>query len=78
MKKQIIKRGRPIGATSTVRVKMKDLQQYLTPEATVVVGKSWLEEIGFGIAETEVSKIQVVKPTEENTVIEAKDLNLED
>ena len=74
MKKTVIKRGRPIGATSTVRVKMKDLLKHLTSEATVVVGKTWLEEIGLGISEAEISTIKVVKPMPENTKVEVKEL----
>lgn len=74
MKKSVIKRGRPIGATSTVRVKMKDLMRHLTGEATVVVGKTWLVEIGLGIDETEISTIKVVKPMPENTKVEVKEL----
>ena len=74
MKKTVIKRGRPVGAKSTVRVKMKDLLKHLTAEATVVVGSSWLEEIGLGIAEAEISTIKVVKPMPENTKVEVKEL----
>jgi hypothetical protein len=66
--------GRPKGATSTCRVKMKDLMKYLTPNATVVVGKTWLQEIGFAIDESEVVTLKVVKETPENTKVEVKDL----
>ena len=67
-------RGRPKGANSTVRVRLKDLLRHLTPEATVLVGKTWLEEMGFGIDESEVVNIKVVKETDENTKVEIKDL----
>ena len=72
------KRGRPKGATSTVRVKLKDLSRYLTPEATVVVGKTWLDEIGLGLKEADINTLAVVKETSENTKIEANDLDLGD
>jgi hypothetical protein len=68
--------GRPRGATSTVRVRLKDLQKYLTPNATVMVGKTWLEEIGFAINESEVVTLKVVKETPENTLVEVKDLEM--
>jgi len=70
----IKKLGRPIGATSTVRVRLKDLQKYLTPNATIVVGKTWLEEIGFAINESSIVTLKVVKETPENTIIDAKEL----
>lgn len=68
------KRGRPIGATSTIRVKLGDLKKYLTDEATICVGRSWLEEIGIGIDETQIAKIKVIKKKPENTIVETKDL----
>ena len=68
--------GRPKGATSTCRVKLKDLMKYLTPNATVVVGKTWLSEIGFAINESEVVTLKVVKETPENTLVEVKDLEM--
>ena len=74
MKKSVIKRGRPIGATSTVRVKMKDLMRHLTGEATVVVGKTWLEEIGLGVDEVQIAKIKVVKETDSISKVEVKSL----
>jgi hypothetical protein len=68
------KLGRPLGAKSCVRVKLKDVLKHLTPEATICVSKSWLEEIGLGIAEAEISTIKVVKPMPENTKVEVKEL----
>ena len=74
MKKTLKQRGRPKGATSNCRVKMKDLMKFITPEGTVVVGKTWLEEIGIGVDEAQITKIKVVKEMAENTVIEQKGL----
>jgi len=50
--------------------------KYLTPNATVMVGKTWLEEIGFAINESEVVTLKVVKETPENTLVEVKDLEM--
>ncbi len=67
-------RGRPNGSTSTVRVKLEDLLKYLTPNATVVVGKQWLVSIGFNIKDSEVVEIEKVKEMPQNTKIEVSDL----
>lgn len=71
-------RGRPAGSKSTVRVKLKDLLVHLTPEATIEVGSSWLENIGFGINQSDVVSIKVVKQTPENTIVETKDLSFDE
>jgi hypothetical protein len=70
--------GRPKGSASTVRVKLKDLQKYLTPNASIVVGKTWLTEIGFDISESEIVTLKVAKETPENTLVEVRDLNTEE
>lgn len=67
-------RGRPSGSLTTVRVRLKDLLKYLTPNATVVVGKQWLTEIGFNIKTKKVVEIEKVKEMPQNTKIEVKDL----
>jgi len=67
-------RGRPIGATSTIRVKMKDLVKHIHPNGTVVVGRTWLDEVGFNIDESQIVTISVVRETPENTIIETKPL----
>lgn len=71
-------KGRPIGSVSTVRIKLKDLTKHLTPHATVVVGKLWLEEMGFNIKEAAIVNIVSVTPKPENIKVEVKDLNLND
>ena len=43
------KRGRPAGSTSFTRIKLKDLADQLGQQATVVVSKRWLEEIGLTV-----------------------------
>ena len=64
-------RGRPRGATSFVRVSLKDLMQQIGENASVVVSKKWLESITGGIdelppANTETSQIkEVEEPTPE-------------
>ena len=67
-------RGRPKGASSTVRVKLKDLMRFITTEGTVMVGTTWLEEIGLGIKKTETVTLNLVKETPENTKISSKAL----
>ena len=43
------KRGRPAGSTSFTRIKLKDLADQLGQQATIVVSKRWLEEIGLTV-----------------------------
>ena len=43
------KRGRPAGSTSFTRIKLKDLADQLGQQATVVVSKRWLEEVGLTV-----------------------------
>ena len=61
------KRGRPAGSTSFTRIKLKDLADQLGQQATVVVSKRWLEEIGLTVdpspVKTETTK-EAVEPDE--------------
>tara|TARA_R110002012_G_C11604562_1_gene607626 strand:+ start:122 stop:370 length:249 start_codon:yes stop_codon:yes gene_type:complete len=69
-------RGRPKGATSFVRVSLKDLMQQIGENASVVVSKKWLEGITGGVdelppANTEASQIkEVEEPTPETERIQ--------
>ena len=49
MKETPKKRGRPRGSTSFTRVLLSDLAKQLGSEATIVVSKRWLEEIGLTV-----------------------------
>ena len=51
-------RGRPRGATSFVRVSLRDLTQQIGENASVVVSKKWLESITGGIDELPPANIQ--------------------
>jgi hypothetical protein len=42
-------RGRPKGATSFSRIRLGDLNDHLGKEATVMVSKKWLEQMGINI-----------------------------
>ena len=43
------KRGRPRGSTSFTRININDLANQVGSNATIVVSKRWLEEIGLTI-----------------------------
>ena len=62
-------RGRPKGATSFVRVSLKDLMQQIGENASVVVSKKWLESITGGIDELPPANIESaqIKEVEEPT-----------
>ena len=50
------KRGRPKGSTSFTRVKLSDLAKQVGSEATIVVSKRWLEEIGLTVDPAPVTR----------------------
>ena len=50
------KRGRPAGSTSFTRIKLRDLADQLGQEATIVVSKRWLEDIGLTVDSAPVKK----------------------
>jgi len=50
------KRGRPAGSTSFTRIKLRDLADQLGQEATIVVSKRWLEDIGLTVDPSPVKK----------------------
>tara|TARA_R110002051_G_C8463573_1_gene458804 strand:- start:116 stop:400 length:285 start_codon:yes stop_codon:yes gene_type:complete len=43
------KRGRPRGSTSFTRVQLGDLVRQLGPDATIVISRRWLDEIGLTV-----------------------------
>ena len=43
------RRGRPRGSTSFTRININDLAKQVGSDATIVVSKRWLEEIGLTI-----------------------------
>lgn len=67
-------KGRPRGSSCNVRIRLDDINKYLTGHSTIPVSRTWLDAIGFGIDESEVIDLKVVKETPENTKIETSDL----
>ena len=59
------KRGRPRGSTSFTRVKLSDLAKQVGSEATVVVSKRWLEDIGLTIDPTPIKKTEAIREVAE-------------
>lgn len=41
-----IKKGRPFNSVTTVKVRMIDLLSVVLPEAEVVVGRKWADQVG--------------------------------
>jgi len=68
MKNDIEKRGRgrPKGATSFAKIKLNDLTNYLGRDASVVVSKKWLSEVGISI---EDNPKKVLTPVDESDKI---------
>jgi len=64
------KRGRPAGSTSFTRIKLKDLADQLGQQATIVVSKRWLEEIGLTVdaSPTKTESIQEATELEEKKI----------
>jgi len=58
-------RGRPKGATSFARVSLRDLTDNLGPNASIVVGKKWLEEVGLTLGETPTKVAPITQATKE-------------
>ena len=61
------KRGRPKGSTSFTRVNITDLTNAVGRNASIVVSKKWMEEIGLTVTPAPVKVIpaQTVEETEE-------------
>ena len=59
------KRGRPRGSTSFTRVKLSDLAKQVGSEATVVVSKRWLEDIGLTIDPTPIKTTEAIREVAE-------------
>jgi hypothetical protein len=57
-------RGRPKGATSFVRIALRDLLGQLGENGTVVVSKKWLQEIGVSVEPT-INKPQTIDEAQE-------------
>ena len=58
------KRGRPKGSTSFARVNITDLTNAVGKNASIVVSKKWLEEIGLAVTPAPVKMISA-QTTEE-------------
>jgi len=58
------KRGRPKGSTSFARVNITDLTNEVGKNASIVVSKKWMEEIGLSVTSAPVKMI-VAQTTEE-------------
>jgi len=59
------KRGRPRGSTSFTRVKLSDLAKQVGSEATVVVSKRWLEDIGLTVDPTPIKTTEAIREVAE-------------
>ena len=59
------KRGRPRGSTSFARVNITDLTNAVGRNATIVVSKKWMEEIGLTVDPAPVKSIPAAVVTEE-------------
>ena len=61
------KRGRPKGSTSFARVNITDLTNAVGKNASIVVSKKWMEEIGLSVTSAPVKMIaaQTAEETEE-------------
>ena len=61
------KRGRPKGSTSFARVNITDLTNAVGKNASIVVSKKWMEEIGLSVTSAPVKMIaaQTTEETEE-------------
>ena len=64
------KRGRPRGSTSFTRVLLSDLAKQLGSEATIVVSKRWLEEIGLTVDPSPVKTETIKEEVETEEKIE--------
>ena len=60
-------RGRPKGSTSFTRVNISDLINAVGRNATIVVSKKWLEEIGLTVAPAPVNVIDGAYDTKNGT-----------
>ena len=58
-------RGRPKGATSFIRIALRDLLGQLGENATVVVSKKWLQEIGVSVKPIAPKPQTITEATEE-------------
>lgn len=70
------KSGRPCGSKSTVGIKLSDLNKYLNPSAVVMVGSTWLVNIGYKVKKSKVVEIESVTPKESVAKVEIQDLDL--
>ena len=59
------RRGRPRGSTSFTRININDLVQQVGSNATIVVSKKWLEEIGLTIRPATPKSTPIREVTEE-------------
>ena len=69
--------GRKKGATSCVRVSLKELNNLLTKGATVMVNKRWAEQVGVGFKYEPVSMAaERVYATTENVVADSQQVDV--
>jgi len=80
-----LKIGRPKGSNSTIGIRLRDFIKHLAPNAdlreipniVIMVGTTWLENMGYTLKPTEIAKIKSYTPTNDNIVVEVKDLQLD-
>lgn len=60
------------GSTSFVNVSLEELNHILQPHATIVVKKSFAKELGFAVADTDMTLSKKAKDTPE-----VKEVNLD-
>lgn len=68
--------GRPKGSKSTIGIKLKDLNKYLSPSAVVMVGSTWLVNIGYKIKKSNVVEIESVEPSDDVAKVDIQDIDL--
>jgi hypothetical protein len=70
MNEPLKKRGRPRGSTSFTRININDLAEQVGSNATIVVSKRWLEEIGLATIQTASPKAPIREVAEAEEVEE--------
>ncbi len=69
--------GRKKGATSCIRVSLKELLALLSPNATVMVNKRWAEQVGVGFKYDVVSmEGERVYATTQNVIADATQIDV--
>ena len=69
--------GRKKGATSCVRVSLKELNSLLTKDATVMVNKRWAEQVGVGFKYEPISmEGERVYATTQNEIADSQQVDV--